>query len=194
MNVTILAGNNTNNIATSFENYNGTFNLEVRATNVCGEGTYSIPIVINTCNCAVISKTTDGGLGSLRNAVSCANAQDTMVFDSTFLSQQFIQITGNPISISKDLLIKLDNNDTLQIEGINGAVFDITPAGSLTLKRAKIKVGQGLETRGIINGGNLDLENVIFNEPNTLNTVGPVILNKQGSVMTVRDKVKLKKE
>lgn len=170
--VNYLAGNNTNNIAVSFSGFAGAFDLKVRATNSCGVGEYSAPLTVNTCFCDDVTALGDIGLGSIRNAIGCADPTDTIYIDPVFLGQSF-EVNNNPLYINKNITIhppgggnmRGTNSHSRQNEVVvftnqtGGAVFDVGLGNTLTLNNVNIVIGSQPGAMAISNHGIVNMTN-----------------------------------
>ncbi|MBK9255785.1 MAG: PKD domain-containing protein [Saprospiraceae bacterium] len=185
--ITIFAGNNTNNIAVTFDGYIGSFDLQVRGSNACGTTIYSTPLNVNTCFCRDVKNVNDGGLSSLRNAIGCANPVDTIQFDNQVIGQT-INISSGALTINKNIVIRPNddndltgngelfrgvfNNDRVIISNnTSGPVFNVLNGSSLILNQVDLYVGEDENAHGIITSGILILNDThIYQKPGAVGT------------------------
>jgi PKD repeat protein len=195
--ISIFSGNNTNNIAVTFEGFIGSFDLRVRGSNSCGTAEFSGPLNVNTCFCREVKNGNDGGLASLRNAVGCANPVDTIDFAPAVLGQ-FINISTGAIEINKDIVIQPGDSGNFNgteellrgfstderiiiINNSSDPIFNVAAGKSLKLSKVDLYVGEEEEAKGIITSGTLTLKDTsIFQKPGPVGTA--VISNPGASI------------
>ena len=99
----------------------------------------------------------NSGLGSLRDLVSMACPNDTIVFDPSTDGNP-IQLTTGQIVIDKDIvIIGNDSASTIIDGGSLGRIFYIAPGVTVTMDGVKLQNGQTKEGGAIYNRGNLTL-------------------------------------
>jgi hypothetical protein len=135
----------------------------------------------------------DKGAGSLRNTIAGANNGDIIVFDPS-LAGQTITLTSGQLSIKQDLSIEGLGADSLTISGNDvNRVFDIAEGTTVTIAGLTITHGaatSGAADRGagggggILNAGNLTLDNVVVAYNIAMNHGGG-IANASFAVLTV---------
>lgn len=207
--INIFAGNNTNNISVTFAGYIGSFNLQVRGSNTCGTSAFSAPLNVNTCFCRDVRNTNDGGLSSLRNAVGCANPNDTIMVDPLIIGQN-INISSGFISINNNLTLQppsengfqsdvstqnryLSNPERLSIVNTtNEEIFRVQPGKSLILNKVDLFVGNEIEAVGVLNSGNLTLKDTHIYQ--NINFDGTAIINQPGGSILIQGQTKILKE
>jgi PKD repeat protein len=200
--ITIFAGNNTNNIAVTFDGYIGSFNLQVRGSNTCGISPFSAPLNVNTCFCRDVANLNDGGLSSLRNAIGCADPMDTIQFDNQIIGQM-INITSGTLTINKNIVIGPNSNNGFNGNGglfrgvssmdrviisnnTSGAIFNVLNGSSLVLDQVDLHVGADENAKGITTSGVLVLDNThVYQNPGPVGTA--IIANPGASVSILGD-------
>ena len=114
----------------------------------------------------------DAGPGSLRHAALCADAGDTLQFKSSLLLDT-IHLSSGPITFNADAYIVQDNNEKVFVETATTPVFTI--AAGLMVGFSNIMILSGASAAsGVLNHGNLYLEDVDIQQ---LNTLHPALLN-----------------
>jgi hypothetical protein len=199
--INIFSGNNTNNIAVTFDGYIGSFDLQVRGFNTCGTTAFSAPLNVNTCFCRDVRNTNDGGLSSLRNAVGCALPGDTIIIEDAIVGQN-INISSGPILIGNSLTIQPGsengfrgndnifsrnyfNTDRVSISNnTNGEIFNILSGKTLILNKVDLYVGDNVDAKGILNSGVLSLKDTyIYQMPGA---IGTALINQPGGTVNVQ--------
>ncbi|MBK8700651.1 MAG: PKD domain-containing protein [Saprospiraceae bacterium] len=203
--VNYLAGNNTNNIAVSFNGFAGAFDLRVRATNACGIGEYSTALPVNTCFCDDVIALGDVGLGSIRNAIGCADPTDTIYIDPSFLGQEF-EVSYDRLLINKNITIQPPSGSNIRsvhsgnrqndvvvfTNQTGGAVFEVGAGNTLVLNMVDIYIGNQIGALGIINHGTVDMTDTRLIKTAGSNTSH--IQNQTGASLIVNAGCQLKVE
>lgn len=116
-----------------------------------------------------VTNTDDSGAGSLRQAISTAAANDTIVFTNT-LSGATLSVTSTPLVLTKPLTIDgsalpvaltLDGKQTKPLFLVNSSV-------AVTLTRLTLVNGQGTYGGAIYNGGTTLLDRVTLSNNQAL--------------------------
>jgi hypothetical protein len=130
----------------------------------------------------VVSQTGPSGPGSLRGAIACAQAGDTIVLSAT-LQGQSINIGPVAQVIGKDLTILAAAPD-IGISGSGGRVFEVPAGIDLVLDGMVLTGGTSADGGAIQNSGNLVLQGVIVN-PNPGVPGAVLIRNDAGAQLTI---------
>jgi subtilisin-like proprotein convertase family protein len=130
----------------------------------------------------VVSQTGPSGPGSLRGAIECAQAGDTIVLSAT-LQGQSITIGSVAQVIGKDLTITAAAPD-IGITGTGGRVFEILAGIDLVLDGMVLTGGTSTDGGAIQNSGNLVLQGVTVN-PNPGVPGAVLIRNDAGAQLTI---------
>ena len=134
-------------------------------------------------NMITVTNTNDGGLGSLRHALTIANDGDTINFAVTGT----ITLTSGGLPVNKNITISGPGPDQLSVEGSQALlVFGVFPQKTATMSGLTVRNGQigiwneqgtlavnnctvtGNSEVGVYNDGTLDMGNCII----TLNSFG----------------------
>lgn len=93
-----------------------------------------------TISGALTTNTNDGGVGSLREAITCAGDGDTLAFDPGVLNPgDTIMITTSALSISKNLYIDQGPSAIVKIKTTGThSVFDVNPGSSLSVRNVHL--------------------------------------------------------
>ena len=144
-----------------------------------------------TISGALTTNTNDGGVGSLRDAITCAGDGDTLVFDPSVLNTgDTIMITSEALLIDKNLTIHQPSSGVVKIKTTGThSVFTIDPLGELKLKNVHLFMNPSSPNtlgRAILNEGSLLLEDAMILErlQNTSGT-GSTLHNQAGSFTSV---------
>ncbi|MBE9177367.1 hypothetical protein IQ268_02105 [Oculatella sp. LEGE 06141] len=144
-----------------------------------------------------VTNTADFGQGSLRDAISQAQAGDTIRFAPS-LANQTIAVTGRQLHIDKDLTIDGANAPNLKISGNQrNRVFFVSQAGTngakggrFTLKNLTVSDGFIANDRGgaidVRDGGTLTVDNVQFY--NNVSKAGAISARKNTTVTVLNSK------
>lgn len=113
-----------------------------------------------------VSNTSDGGAGSLRQAIADANAApgaDQISFDGSFGSARTIVLTGGQLTITDGVTIAGPGASLLTVSGNNlSRVFEIQHAATpVTISGMKITGGRAGQGAGVFNGRELTLDRVV---------------------------------
>lgn len=126
--------------------------------------------------CVIVTKKVDGGPGSLRYAIDCAQPGDTIRFLSELAGDTIM--VDSPLVIDKNLII---DNTLPGIVTINGQdvnqLLTITVASNVSLRNINLISGNGITGRAISNQGNLTLDGITIFENPTFPQTGNMILN-----------------
>lgn len=110
--------------------------------------------------CLIVYTTNDDGVGSLREAIVCAESGDTIRFAPNLRSDSILLASGQ-IDINKELYViaKEDLKIVVQGELVN-RVFDILNGQDVLLEGLSIISGVAQQGSGIRNNGNLTIKNL----------------------------------
>ena len=118
-----------------------------------------IQIIGATTDCKIVQNTLPDGPGSLRAAIACANAGDTITF-SPDISNQTVELAVPAIIVNKPLFIIADpgSNITISNENINNTQILINIQNTLHLQGVQL-IGQSPDTHifRIEAGGSLEM-------------------------------------
>ncbi len=105
--------------------------------------------------------TLNDGVGSLRDAIECAENQDTITFHSD-LNGQTIQLS-TPLIVSKEISIQALVEQNISVAAINeGPLFDVSIIATLNLQNMTFDCGDSDNGSGLINNGITNLNGIIF--------------------------------
>jgi len=134
------------------------------------------PITCSSIACApcslLVSNTNDAGDNSLRAAIACANAGDTITFSSA-LANMTINITSSKLSLNKNIFIRSNVSPHVKISSSISGLFDIASGKSVEVKDLDI-------TSGLSDPNN---SGAAFNNSGTLKLIG-VKVYKNASLPT----------
>jgi hypothetical protein len=120
----------------------------------------------------------ENGIGSLYEAVNCAEPNDTITVSSA-LKNLTIDLGSNNLVISKNLIIKSNPADNVSIKcSSSNPTFDVMPGVNLTIIGLKI-IGSNSTEGAIKNAGNLTLNNTSLLKNASVNPVQ--LLKNSGS-------------
>ncbi len=128
------------------------------------------------CPCNWVTNTNDAGSGSLREAISCSSANDTIKF-SPALNNSSILITSSTLSFGHkvSLVSSLSNNITINASAI-GKAFHTSSGIDANLEGLKIICGNSTTTRCLENNSTMTLKDIEFTDSNA-GTGGSSVLN-----------------
>src|SRR5262245_19306996 len=136
-----------------------------------------------------VTTVADGGAGSLRDAITQANAHagaDAIVFDEGLTGT--ITLTGGELDVTDDLKINGPSADRLTVSGNHTSrVFKVEPGETVSISGLTVAGGNAgtLNGGGIDNFGVLTVSNVVFFGNAATNGGG--LANHNGATVTVRD-------
>ena len=138
-------------------------------------------------SCKEVSTLQDSGPGSLRFALDCANAGDTIHFAPS-LAGQTIQLES-AITLSKNVAIVNLPNNGVWIDGHNAnSAIIVSPGVQVSLQKLNIRAGKGGTGRSIFNLGNLLLHDVnLYDTQANANT----LYNGPGSSFEAKGQVRM---
>ncbi|MEP6646658.1 MAG: hypothetical protein ABJC12_06185 [Saprospiraceae bacterium] len=114
-----------------------------KATDNCGFTTYCPQyITVGTgtfCN-LLVSNTGDSGIGSLRDAISCASPGDTIIFHPS-LAGTTILVNTSKLILNKNLFIRSSITPRVKIKSTIAGLFDITAGNTIEVKDLDITSG-----------------------------------------------------
>ncbi len=104
-------------------------------------------------------------LESLREAIACSSAGDTIKF-APLAFNDTIQLTSAQLTVSKDISIVTELNNDIFIEAVSlERVLMISPGSSVVFEGLEVICGNGVEGRCIFNEGVLTIHNVQLHDP-----------------------------
>ena len=134
-----------------------------------------------------VTNTADSGEGSLRQAISDANAsvgEDTIAFDPS-LSGQTITL-GSQLAVADSAGLTIDGGSAnITVSGNNAVrVLDVRGGAKLTLNNLTVANGNGASGGGIYNNGTLTVANSTLsgNSAPSVSNSGGGILNNNGTL------------
>ena len=140
--------------------------------------------------CILVTNTVDGGPGSLRYAIDCAQSGDTIRFLSA-VTGDTIQLDSS-IVIDKDLVIENNNVGIVTVSAQNiSQLITINANTEVTLKNINFISGNGTSGRAFINYGNLTLDGISIYENQSMPPTGNIILNN--GLLSIRDNCNIMK-
>ena len=141
----------------------------------------------SNCNLMVYTKEDNKG-GSLRYAVECAVNGDTIQF-SNYVFGDTILLTNNELIVGDEMSIMVADTVSLWLEKeAAGRTLKIAPSGNLTLEGVQINTKPSLTESGILNAGNLILNNV---ELKGMTSNGLNAILKNTGTLTVKGTTKI---
>lgn len=153
-----------------------------------GRGVWENGIEVPPCSSYVIYNT-DSGLGSLRSAIGCITASDTITFAPSVVGQ-YIDLSAGPLVINRNIKILQTAATKVKLRTLSGGpVFTLSANKTATFKYVDLYAGTNPAARAISNFGILKLENVTLFD--NVNGNGSLIENKGGSI-TVSGTVQVK--
>jgi extracellular elastinolytic metalloproteinase len=127
--------------------------------------------------CKYVRNTNNSGDYSLRSAINCAVAGDTIRF-SPLLIGQAISLTEGPIVLNKNLNFKTRNPDAIRILAPESSpAFHIEENIEIFIEKLGLTGAQSGQIRSVINNGNLTLKDVIVRDK-VLEDIGHIIKNE----------------
>ena len=136
--------------------------------------------------CAIVSITSDEGVGSLPFAIGCADAGDTIRFANS-LHQDTILLVNHKAIVGKDLVFSAMPLDSIFISGANvDHTFEINLNTSVELAGLHIIAGTGSSGAALFNEGNIELRNISIYERASGNT-GTLVHNANGANLMVSE-------
>lgn len=151
-----------------------------------------------TISGALTTNTNDGGVGSLREAITCAGDGDTLAFDPGVLNPaDTIMITTSALSISKNLYIDQGPSAIVKIKTTGThSVFDVNPGSSLSVRNVHLfmnPASPNTQGRAIYNEGSLTLKDVeIYERQVNLSGSGSTVHNLAGALIEIVSGCQLK--
>jgi len=146
-----------------------------------GRGVWEHAVEVPPCSSYVIYNT-DAGLGSLRSAIGCVTASDTITFAPTLIGQ-YIDVSSGPLFINRNIKILQTVNTKINVRTLSGGpVFTLNAGKSATFRYVDLYGGTNPMARCISNFGDLKLENVtLFDNVNGSGT----LIESGGGTITV---------
>jgi hypothetical protein len=131
-----------------------------------------------------VSNTNDSGVGSLRQAISSANAGDTIQFAAGVTGT--IALASGVLDINKNLTIQGPGADVLAVSGNNlSKVFQIEPGVTANISGLTVRNGTTLLGSGIANSGSLTLTDAAVINNGVVGTAGGGIFNNGQAQLTM---------
>ncbi|RLD19013.1 MAG: hypothetical protein DRI69_09355 [Bacteroidetes bacterium] len=128
------------------------------------------------CSLLVLSKEDNVG-GTLRAAIGCAAAGDTILF-ANYLNGDTILLSLNVLMIDKEVsILVLDTFDLWIERESEGLIFNISPTGNLLLEGLEVIGVPNLAEPLILNTGNLSLKNISIHSSGDSSSM-PVLDNR----------------
>ena len=144
-----------------------------------------------TISGALTTNTNDGGVGSLREAITCAGDGDTLAFDPGVLNMgDTIMITSGALTISKNLFIDQGPSGIVKIKTTGThSIFDVDPGSSLSLRNVHLfmnPTSPNTQGRAVFNEGSLTLKDVeILERQANLSGSGSTIHSQAGALIEI---------
>jgi photosystem II stability/assembly factor-like uncharacterized protein len=136
-----------------------------------------------TCvtNQTKVTNHNDSGRGSIRSAISCALSGDTLTFDPSLYTGEFL-VTSSPLVLDKNITIEQAVNAQINIRSLNvNPIFQVNATKTLNLKHVNLYTQGSAANRAILNNGTIKLHQCQFYDTNANAGAGSVITN-QGSM------------
>ncbi|HQW01141.1 MAG TPA: hypothetical protein PLR30_01645, partial [Saprospiraceae bacterium] len=162
----------------------------VRGEGGCVTGNTCLSISI-TISGALTTNTNDGGVGSLREAITCAGDGDTLAFDPGVLNMgDTIMISSGALTISKNLFIDQGPSGIVKIKTTGThSIFDVDPGSSLSLRNVHLfmnPTSPNTQGRAVFNEGSLALKDVeILERQANLSGSGSTIHSQAGALIEI---------
>jgi hypothetical protein len=114
-----------------------------------------------TCSeCLIVYSTNDAGVGTLREAITCASTGDTIRFAPNLFSDSIV-LSSAQLDLNKDLFIIAKKDLGLVVRGeLVNRVFDVLQGNEVFLEGISIISGMAQQGSGIRNDGKLSLKNM----------------------------------
>jgi spore coat protein A len=126
--------------------------------------------------CNIVTNIANSGPGSLRYAIDCASAGNSVFFDSG-IAGDTIRLSDS-IRISKSITLFNENIEPVMIIGENiPQLMEIATGHTITIVNLHMISGTGVEGRAITNHGSLTLDNVTLYESVDAPLPGSVLMN-----------------
>ena len=131
-----------------------------------GRGLWQSDLYNANTHCSItVTNTNDEGLGSLRRAIACAVAGDTILFAPSLtdgVGNDTILLTSGRIQISKDINILQTPATKVMVkaQGPTGPIFRVAGSQTLSLRSIDLYSGTNMNSRALQNDGTLILEDV----------------------------------
>ena len=112
-----------------------------------------------------VANNDDSGMGSLRNAISCAGAGDTITFAQGLDGVSITLLSM--LVISSDVVLSVPQGMTITIDGEDIiSPFRVLAGVEVAFEGLSIIAGTAIQGSGIINAGDLTLRDVIVQPGN----------------------------
>ena len=152
----------------------GTLSSEVTFASVAGaeyyillsgfssaNGFYELHVGCETACSSHVTTTADDGPGSLRSALLCTTAGDTITFDPQ-INGQFIDITSDQITVSRNIVMPPDPGQQIRLRAIGDhRILFIQEGTTVRIENVELRGGTILGS-SIYNEGILTLKNTIL--------------------------------
>lgn len=111
--------------------------------------------------CLIVYSTSDSGVGTLREAISCALDGDTIRFAPNLRSDSIL-LSSNQLDINKELSIIAKSNLKIVVNGeFVNRVFDIVVNNEVLIEGVNLIAGDAQQGSAIRNYGNLLIKDVV---------------------------------
>jgi len=144
--------------------------------------------------CTDVRNIDDAGIGSLRNAISCAPLGGTVYFDYR-LAGQTIELS-TPILIDKNVTIEGWPSKNINITGASFTqpVFSITAGNVVAINGLTLTCANGNAAgRCLVNSGTLTLGDIDFNDTNGNAMLGNSVQNDTNGTLNIKYNVSITK-
>ncbi|MGB4847261.1 MAG: hypothetical protein WBP41_05045, partial [Saprospiraceae bacterium] len=136
------------------------YTVSINTNGVFCTGSVEVHMDYDECPCDIVWNSNDSGEGSLRDAIECSSAGDTIQF-AGILEGDTIMINSTQLTLEQDLVIKVDEDLIIVIlDNNNGYTFHISPLANVVLEN--LTVLKNNSNYSIYNEGQLTLKDIIL--------------------------------
>ena len=122
-----------------------------------GDGTTDTILQEIIVDGVVVCDTVSSGIGSLRNALECAEVGDTINIFEGLMNQTLI-LDGEGLTIDDNIIIEVESSDNITIDAsVVPSAFIILPSGTLTLDGMSVIMGTASDGGVGVNNGILNI-------------------------------------